>query len=137
MAYKWKPNAAQRQAYHEKMVAIENAKSISSNDGYTINCTGDCCKGDEITFFNAAKSSEKLFGRIIAESYGAEKQQHTFTIEVDAEPMKIKGRNLYKNGVNRKPWANEEERKKVIEEKHKRGGAARTAAAERKQNLNN
>lgn len=137
MAYRWKPNAAQRKAYHEKMVAIEEAKSITVNDGYTIFCTGDCCKGDEIAFFNAAKSSERLYGKIIKESYGAEKQQHTFTIEVDGETMKIKGRNLYKNNVTRKSWANEEERKRVIEEKHERGAAARTAAEKRKQYLNN
>jgi hypothetical protein len=131
--YRWKPNATQRREYHEKCLAIEEAKSVIVNDGYDINCTGDCCKGDEIKFFNPAKSGEYLFGTIIAESYGAEKFQHTFTIEIESEKMKIKGRNLYKNGCLRKPWSDEGKRKEVIDEKHQRGEEAREKNKRRKE----
>ena len=133
--YRWKPNASQRAAYHQKMVAIEQAQSIAPPDEYVINCTGDCCKGDEISFFNAGKSGERLYGTIIAESYGAAKQQHTFTIEVEGvfDNMMIKGRNLYKMGVLRKLWPDEGARQAILDEKHKRGDKARGAAAVRKE----
>jgi hypothetical protein len=131
--YRWKPSASQKREYHEKCVAIEETKSIIANDGYDINCTGDCCTGDEIKFFNPAKSGEYIFGKIVAESYGAEKFQHTFTVEVEGEKMKIKGRNLYKNGCLRKLWMDENERKEVADEKHKRGEEARNKNKIRKE----
>lgn len=132
--YRWKPNASQRRAYHEKMVAIEKAKDKPPPDEYVVGCTGDCCKGDEIAFFNAGKSGERLFGTIVNESYGAAKYQHTFTIEVDgADNMLIKGRNLYKMGVLRKLWADEAARQAVLDEKHQRGDEAREKNKARKE----
>lgn len=116
------------------MVAIEEAKFAIVEDGYDINCTGDCCVGDNIKFFNAGKSSEPLCGEIISESYGQARQQHTFTVEVEGEKMMIKGRNLYKNGVLRKKWNDENKRSEILEEKHQRGSEARNA---RKQRLAN
>lgn len=133
MGYRWKPSAAQKAAYREKCLAIEEAKSVIANDGYDINCTGDCCTGDEIKFFNPAKSGEYLFGTIVSDSYGQAKQQHTFTVEVEGEKMLIKGRNLYKNGTLRKPWSDENKRKQIIEEKHSRGNEARSARKARKE----
>lgn len=135
MGYRWKPNQAQRRAYHERMVAIEESKSTIQQDGYDLNCTGNCCIGDKIAFFNAGKSGDKLYGEIIRESYGEAKQQHTFTIKMEAtgESLLIKGRNLYKNGVLRKVWEDESKRVTVLAEKHQRGDEARAAAKRRKQ----
>lgn len=100
---RWQPSASQRRKYAERMRAIEAAQTESAPEDYSIDCTGDCCNGDEIAFFNAGKSDERLYGIIVNDSYGAAKQQHTFTIELlDGEKMMIKGRNLYKMGVLRK-----------------------------------
>ncbi|ULJ61619.1 hypothetical protein [Wielerella bovis] len=73
-----------------------------------------------------------ITGRIIRESYGKKKQQHTFTIELENGELKlIKGRNLYRNGVWRKEWEDEDAREVVLEEKHERGKLARAAREER------
>ncbi|XP_052300508.1 zinc finger CCCH domain-containing protein 62-like [Citrus sinensis] len=75
-------------------------------------------------------------GRIMKESYGAAKQQHTFTIEVlwskgekplpPLRPLLIKGRNLYRLKTLRQRWEDEGERHKVLMEKHSRGFIARS-----------
>lgn len=75
-------------------------------------------------------------GRIVKESYGAAKQQHTFTIEVlwskgekplpPLHPLLIKGRNLYRLKTLRQRWEDERERHKVLMEKHSRGFIARS-----------
>ncbi|KAH9665329.1 zinc finger CCCH domain-containing protein 62 [Citrus sinensis] len=75
-------------------------------------------------------------GRIVKESYGAAKQQHTFTIEVlwskgekplpPLCPLLIKGRNLYRLKTLRPRWEDEGERHKVLMEKHSRGFIARS-----------
>lgn len=112
---------------------------ISNYNGdaiYSVNCTGDAVTGDEVCFekavfsgyFKSAKFShfELIKGKIINDSYGADKQQHTFTIELlDGSKMKIKGRNLYRNGTFRKPWSSEGARQLNLDEKHKRGAQAR------------
>jgi hypothetical protein len=113
------------------------------DNNYSINCTGDACVGDEVCFSRAKfKGSwrkpkfdgyELVAGKIIADSYGAQKQQHTFTILLDnGENTLIKGRNLYANGLYRKPWTNECERSSVLDEKHERGTMARSQKEYRK-----
>lgn len=115
---------------------------------FVINCTGDVCKGDVVLFtqkvyekFNKVTRHGRLLGkriiagRVVKESYGASKQQHTFTVEVlwskginrlpPLFPLLVKGRNLYKMRTFRQHWSNESERIKVLAEKHKRGTAAR------------
>lgn len=103
---------------------------------YHINCTGDVCVGDQVKFSRAVFSGsyrspkfshmEVVEGLVCADSYGSDKGQHTFTIDLgDGVKTFIKGRNLYRNGVYRKPWDNEELRKEVLAEKHKRGSAVR------------
>ncbi|KAH9713771.1 hypothetical protein KPL71_020458 [Citrus sinensis] len=87
---------------------------------FVLDCKGDACTGDVVMFkqnvykmFNIAACSASgppcgkriVAGRIVKESYGAAKQQHTFTIEVlwskgekplpPLHPLLIKGRNLY------------------------------------------
>lgn len=110
---------------------------------YTIDCTGNVCKGDEITFEKAeftgtyprAKFShmERRFLKVLKDSYGKDKQQHTFTcldLETDMV-VRIKGRNIYRNGCKRKEWINEDDRLKVLEEKYSRGSEARKNRKER------
>ena len=131
---RWSPSSSQKREYHQRMLAIEAAKQESPKDGYDIDCTGDCCVGDNIAFFNAGKCEERMYGVIVADSYGADKQQHTFTVLLSTgDKVLIKGRNLYKNGVKRMKWDNEENREKVLDEKHERGDAARAAKKARKE----
>lgn len=105
---------------------------------YTINTTGDCVTGDEVSFERATFSGsfrnakfagfELIQGKIVNDSYGREKQQHTFTIEfLNGSKMTIKGRNLYANGTYRKAWNDESQRGLVGDEKHARGNKARAA----------
>ncbi|CAD6205023.1 unnamed protein product [Miscanthus lutarioriparius] len=90
---------------------------------FVLNCKGDACKGDVVMFEQNIYRREKgaprevkgrlcgqrtNAGRIIKESYGAAKQQHTFN-----------------------PWPDEEERNRVIQEKHERGFLARKSRAAR------
>ncbi|MCO5561604.1 hypothetical protein L7F22_015225 [Adiantum nelumboides] len=112
---------------------------------------GDACTGDVVLFKQKVKRNYhtpgKIFilplvgkrivaGRIVKESYGSDKQQHTFTVEVlwsngpkklpFLYPLLIKGRNLYRFRTFRQPWPNEE-RKRVLQEKHSRGAVPRNA----------
>lgn len=103
---------------------------------YSTECTGDAVTGDEVRFeratftgsFRNAKFAgfELITGRIVNDSYGCDKQQHTFTLELaDGGTLRIKGRNLYKNRCWRKPWADESLRHAAADEKHARGACAR------------
>ncbi|KAJ9568513.1 hypothetical protein OSB04_004479 [Centaurea solstitialis] len=123
---------------------------------FVMNCKGDACTGDVVMFeqnvyemFNIASRSATgppcgtrvVAGRIVKESYGAAKQQHTFTIEVlwskgvkplpPLHPLLIKGRNLYRLKTTRQRWENESERLNILSEKHSRGDAARSNRAAR------
>lgn len=110
---------------------------------HSIVCTGDVVRGDKVAFeratfngsFRNAKFAgfERIVGEVVADSYGAAKQQHTFTLRLtDGSTLRIKGRNLYANGTYRQPWADEAARREAANEKHGRGDAARAARAERK-----
>ena len=109
---------------------------------YTIDCTGDCVVGDQVRFDRATFSGSyrkpkctgfaRITGTIIRDSYGTDKQQHTFTIEMlDGSTTRIKGRNLYANGVYRKAWTDESQRELALDEKHTRGDRARRARQNR------
>lgn len=118
---------------------------------FIVNCKGDACMGDVVMFeqkvyemYNIASRSSigpscgtrTVAGRIVKESYGSSKQQHTFTIEVlwskgekplpPLHPLLIKGRNLYRMKTLRQTWEDEGERHKVLMEKHARGSLARS-----------
>lgn len=119
---------------------------------FTIPCTGDVVAGDVIEFTEAvfAGSFRKpryvgertIQAEVLRDSYGAEKQQHTFTLKVlasaGAEPLTAgtvttrKGRNVYRNGTRRAPWPVEADRRAALDEKHSRGDLARADRAERK-----
>ncbi|KAJ4839584.1 hypothetical protein Tsubulata_020222 [Turnera subulata] len=118
---------------------------------FVVNCKGDACTGDVVMFeqnvyemYSIVSRSASapscgtrtVAGRIVKESYGAAKQQHTFTIEVlwskgekplpPLHPLLIKGRNLYRLKTLRQRWEDEGERCKVLTEKHLRGSVARS-----------
>ncbi|KAK1309205.1 Zinc finger CCCH domain-containing protein 62 [Acorus calamus] len=123
---------------------------------FVFDCKGDACTGDVVMFeqnvydmYSIASRSatgppcgtRTVVGRIVKESYGAEKQQHTFTIEVlwskgkkplpPMHPLLIKGRNLYRIKTMRQKWDDEVERKKTLQEKHSRGFVARCSREKR------
>ncbi|TKY70549.1 Zinc finger CCCH domain-containing protein 62 [Spatholobus suberectus] len=126
--------------------------TLYPRSSFTINCTGDVCMGDVVLFrqkvyekFDKVTRHGKVLGnrtvagRVVKESYGAAKQQHTFTVEVlwssgvrklpPLSPLLVKGRNLYKQKTYRQRWKNEANRIEVLREKHKRGAAARSQRA--------
>ncbi|KAL2531873.1 Ubiquitinyl hydrolase 1 [Abeliophyllum distichum] len=132
-----------------------DCEALYPRSSFTIDCTGDVCKGDVVLFNQKVyKNFDKMtrrgsplgrrtvVGRIVKENYGAAKQQHTFTVEVlwskgtkklpPLFPLLVKGRNLYKLRTFRQRWNNEKKRLNVLGEKHKRGAAARSARAMRK-----
>lgn len=108
------------------------------NENNLIDCTGNVCKGDYVEFERAYFSGswrkpkfeglETIQGLIVSDSYGKAKQQHTFTILQDnGIKIRIKGRNLYRNGCKRQLWKDETQREKVLAEKYERGDQARAA----------
>lgn len=132
-----------------------NGEKLYPRSSFIINCTGDVCRGDVVLFtqrvfekFDKVRRHGRLLGkrtvagRVIKESYGAAKQQHTFTVEVlwskgikklhPLFPLLVKGRNLYKLKTFRQRWNNEGERHKILAEKHSRGTAARLVRAMKK-----
>ncbi|KAA8531723.1 hypothetical protein F0562_006560 [Nyssa sinensis] len=132
-----------------------NGEALYPRSSFTINCTGDACRGDVVLFTQKVyekfdkmtrkgnlQGKRTIAGRIVKESYGAAKQQHTFTVEVlwskgirklpPLFSLLVKGRNLYKLKTFRQVWKNEAERSKVLAEKHKRGAAARHKRAMKK-----
>ncbi|WOL02781.1 zinc finger CCCH domain-containing protein 62 [Canna indica] len=125
-----------------------NGEKLYPQSSFVIDCTGDVCKGDVVLFrqriynkFDKVTRRADIIGkrtvagRVVKESYGAAKQQHTFTVEVLWSrgtnplpllfPLLVKGRNLYRLKTSRQRWSNELERSKVLAEKHQRGAAAR------------
>ncbi|XP_062002692.1 zinc finger CCCH domain-containing protein 62 isoform X2 [Rosa rugosa] len=132
-----------------------NGEALYPRSSFVINCTGDVCKEDVVLFTQKVHQKfdkmtrhgrvlgkRVVAGRVVKESYGAAKQQHTFTVEVlwsrgikelcPLFPLLVKGRNLYKMKTFRQRWSNEAERSTVLAEKHRRGGAARLVRAMKK-----
>ncbi|KAF4379419.1 hypothetical protein G4B88_024867 [Cannabis sativa] len=145
-----KSTLLQRIKEHLEIVNGEGDKKYPVSS-FVVNCKGDACTGDVVLFeqnvydmFNVASrrasgppcGTRMVAGRIVKESYGAAKQQHTFTIEVlwskgekplpPLHPLLIKGRNLYRLKTLRQKWENEETRQKILMEKHSRGSLARS-----------
>ena len=120
---------------------------------FPVDATGDVVVGDTIRFqegvFGGSFRKPTFVGNrtieaeVVRDSYGADKQQHTFTLRVlrseGAEPLapgtttRRKGRNVYRNGTQRQRWADETAREGARTEKHGRGDAARTARAQRRE----
>lgn len=130
-------------------MSYSNVPTVAPDAVFCIDCTGDAVANDRIRFIEAVfagsfKSPKcvghrTITGLITRESYGEDKQQHTFTIEVEScdgiQPIaagtsiRRKGRNLYRLGTLRAQWTNEASRNIAADEKHDRGGKARQARA--------
>lgn len=125
---------------------------MSTIDDFSVCCTGDVVVGDTILYtegvFGGSLRKPKHLGdrqvvaKVIRDSYGKGKQQHTFTLqiiwsegiqalEVGATTLR-KGRNVYRNGTFRLLWDNETKRERLCEEKHQRGDVARQAREQRR-----
>ena len=120
-------------------------------DDFSIDCTGDVVAGDTILFQESVfggsyrkpkhLGSRQIIARIVRDSYGAAKQQHTFTLDVlwsdGVQPLSAgtrttrKGRNVYGEFTLRMPWTDESQRHAAAEEKHARGDRARQQRRER------
>lgn len=102
--------------------------------------TGDMICWTETVFegsYRRAKpvGERKVTAIVKRDSYGAAKQQHTFTLEVvdcsGKDPIAIgttirrKGRVIYRNGVERCLWWDESNRIIAVGEKHVRADLAR------------
>jgi len=108
---------------------------------YTSDITGDACKGDKIVFaeavFTGSFKSPKFShftvveGEIVKDSYGTEKQQHTFTIQTDAGKIIRKARNVYRYGTFGKP-RDPSAREISLSDKHTRGTVAREERDQRR-----
>lgn len=123
--------------------ACEALDALRKLGEYAWDVTGDACSGDEVAFARPVFAGsyrrpkfagcEIVMGRIVRDSYGAEKQQHAFTIErADGSTMRIKGRNLYGIKTLAKPRP-EEERREALADKHRRGEEARAARDARRE----
>lgn len=112
--------------------------------------TGDMICWTETVFegsYRRAKpvGERKITAIVKRDSYGAAKQQHTFTLEVvecsGRDPIEVgariwrKGRVIYRNGVERCLWWNETNRIIAADEKHARGDEAREQRWLRKNNF--
>ena len=116
-------------------------KSYAKRLGYTENVTGDVATGAKVIFARATfegsykrprfSGIEVISGTVTSDSYGAKKQQHTFSIKTSKGSMRIKGRNLYSIAVFAKPRC-AEERQASLDEKHERGDRAREISYARK-----
>lgn len=120
---------------------------------FSLSCTGDVCRGDTILFTEAVFSGSfrrphydgdrRIVAKVLSDSYGDKKQQHTFTLLVIASDgvdpiapdtrIKRKGRNIYRKGTTRLRWENEADRKAALDEKHGRGSQARAERSERRE----
>lgn len=102
--------------------------------------TGDTIRWTEGVFAGTYRSAKfigyrEIVGKITGDSYGQDRQQHTFTIQVESstgeQPLppgrtiRRKGRNVYRNGTERLPWDDEQAREDAVTKKHMRGDAAR------------
>ena len=107
--------------------------------------TGDVVRGDTIRFTEAVfagsfrnpqfSGNREIVAEVLNDSYGRDKQQHTFTLRVirssGTQPLEAgvtttrKGRNVYRNGTERLEWTDENARTMAASEKHTRGDAAR------------
>ena len=101
-----------------------NGYTVYPRSSFIIDCISDVCKGDVVLFrqkvyekFDKVTRRGRVLGsrtvakRVVKESNGAAKQQHTFTVEVlwssrvrkvpSLFPLLVKGSNLYKQNTYR------------------------------------
>ncbi|GJP71764.1 hypothetical protein CLOP_g2559, partial [Closterium sp. NIES-67] len=139
---------------HAELRDFTSAKRKYPRGSFCINCTGDVCRQDTVLFKQQIPQKHNnesnypgyrlVAGRVVKESYGVKKQQHTFTVEViwssgmqPLPPMTqllVKGRVLYRHKTYRQKWPNEAERVAAVVEKHARGDEARSVRLKRLEN---
>lgn len=140
--------------------AAFDARTVAHAGGAWKKADGDVCAGDVIRFRETVWSDEyNLYKRwrqstpkpagkrtitalVLRDSYGRDKQQHTFTLIVmkcvgdsplrKGEQILRKGRNVYRWGVERRRWKDETARQAQLAEKHARGSTARAERAQRR-----
>lgn len=83
---RWKPSAASRAAY--KAANEDAAKHTFIQSGHPIRT------GDYVEFYDLPANAVRK-GTVTSHSYGADRGQHTFTVDCDDGRRLIKGRNLY------------------------------------------
>jgi len=89
MGYRWKPNASQRAEYAAKMREKEEMGATTTKYAIRVGCWLD---------FYSVSLGCRMEGTVITSSYGADRGQHTFTIQTaDGQKLMVKGRNLYPN----------------------------------------
>ncbi len=135
------------------MSDYETEIETEPTEEFCIPCTGDVVKDDKIRFTEGVfrgsrKNPERLGDRtveaiVLRDSYGAVKQQHTFTLKVlkseGCQPLAKdrnvwrKGRNIYRFGTFRKAWKSESCRSPALAEKHDRGDKARAVRDARRE----
>jgi hypothetical protein len=99
-------------------------KSYAGDSEYHVYCGpqgGGAVAGDDVRFERASFND-----------YGKDKQQHTFSLLAEGKKTRIKGANLYRNGLWRKSWADEASREAVLHEKQERARKAQGAREVRK-----
>ena len=94
MGYRWKPNASQKRAYREKMLERETLPILTHHHR-------PIREGCWVKYYSTNKGCI-VEGNVINSSYGADKGQHTFTIDWNNEKVLVKGRNLYPNILEHK-----------------------------------
>jgi len=85
---KWRPNATQRAEYRQKMQEKEQLGVYTTPYPIRTGC--------HVTFYCISKGCE-VSGYVVNHSYGADRGQHTFTIDWMGDKVLVKGRNLYPN----------------------------------------
>lgn len=116
--------------------------------------TADVIVGDLVEFVEPVFSgsyrnarfagNRRIVAEVLRESYGATRQQHTFTIRVlasdGAQPLEAgatttrKGRNLYRD-CSRLTWRDESARAAAAVDKHARGDRARAVRKARQEGV--
>lgn len=96
MGYKFRPSAAAKAAYRETMELREALKIVTANGAIRTGCF--------VEWLNVGRGVV-MSGTVLRHSYGADKGQHTFTINVDGGLVLVKGRNLYPNLIKHTPGA--------------------------------
>jgi len=136
-------------SWQERITMEDEASQIDkATRCHSIPCKGDVCVGDQLVFVDRVWERQRInsYGKmanvivdyqlveaeVIRDSYGADKQQHTFTLKLAKTERLIKGRNLYAIGCWRRVWTDESQRNTVLAEKHERGNNARVARTNRK-----
>ncbi len=114
--------------------AVVAAYQEAIERGFVHDCDSNVCTGDMVFFarpvFTGSFRNAKLAGyeyieaRVISDSYGRKKQQHTFTLQrPDGERLLIKGRNLYGIFVLRQA-RDQKLRELALDEKYERSEEA-------------